>query len=221
MNRTTQQGGTFLGLIVGLLLGLGIALGVAVYVTKVSLPFSNKVPPTGSESGADQDKLKDWNPNAVLQPKPPAAVAPASEAAAQDAPAQTAAEASSPAASSAPTAPAGVSPRPPAVSADPLGDLAKSRGGLSTPAPAGHASSADPFLYFVQAGAFRTAAEADAQKARLSLLGLDARVSEREQGGRVVFRVRVGAYDDKDSAEKIRARLDSQGVEAVLVRVQK
>lgn len=218
MNRTTQQGGTFLGLIVGLLLGLGIALGVAVYVTKVSIPFADKLPPTGNETGADQDKLKDWNPNAVLQPKPAAAVAPASEGAAQDTPAPTAAEASSPAGT---TAPSGVSPRPPAVSADPLGDLAKSRGGLSTPAPAGHASSADPFLYFVQAGAFRTAAEADAQKARLSLLGLDARVSEREQGGRVVFRVRVGAYDDKDSAEKIRVRLDSQGVEAVLVRVQK
>jgi cell division protein FtsN len=216
MNRTTQQGGIFLGLIIGLLLGLGIALAVAIYVTKVSVPFSNKTPPTGNESAPENEKLRDWNPNAVLQPKPPAPVMPASESAATDA-APDAAGATGTAA----TPPAGASPRPPAVTADPLGDLARSRTGLSTAAPAGSASAADPFLYFVQAGAFRTAAEADAQKAKLSLLGLDARVSERDQSGRTVFRVRIGAFDDKDSAEKIRSQLGTQGVEAVLVRVQK
>ncbi|MGS0756579.1 hypothetical protein ACVBEH_19240, partial [Roseateles sp. GG27B] len=32
------------GLIVGLLLGLAVALGVALYITKVPIPFINKVP---------------------------------------------------------------------------------------------------------------------------------------------------------------------------------
>ncbi len=41
---TSQRGGFAVGLIVGLLLGLALALGVALYVTKVPVPFINKVP---------------------------------------------------------------------------------------------------------------------------------------------------------------------------------
>ena len=42
--RAAQRGGFFLGMIVGLLIGLALALGVAVYITKVPLPFIDKVP---------------------------------------------------------------------------------------------------------------------------------------------------------------------------------
>jgi cell division protein FtsN len=37
----------------------------------------------------------------------------------------------------------------------------------------------------------------------------------------VVYRVRLGPFDKKDEADKTKARLDSSGVEAALVRVQK
>ena len=62
------------------------------------------------------------------------------------------------------------------TSADPLGDLAKAK--------AAESGSADPYDYFVQAGAFRTQADADAQRAKLAMMGWEARVSEREQNGR-------------------------------------
>ena len=39
-----QRGGFMVGLVVGLLIGLALALGVALYVTKVPVPFINKVP---------------------------------------------------------------------------------------------------------------------------------------------------------------------------------
>ena len=39
-----QRGGFVIGLIIGLLIGLALALGVALYVTKVPVPFVNKVP---------------------------------------------------------------------------------------------------------------------------------------------------------------------------------
>lgn len=221
MNRNTQLGGTFLGLIIGLVLGLGIALAVAIYVTKVSMPFSNKTPPADSTSAQESEKLKDWNPNAVLQPKPPASVPQTGEGGAGNAAAADGTAASPPVAPATPGAAPAPAAKAPAVTADPLGDLVKSRSGLSTPAPTAQTAAADPFHYFVQAGAFRTPAEADAQKAKLALLGLDARVSERDQGGRVVYRVRIGAFEEKDSAEKIKARLDGQGIEAVMVRVQK
>ena len=79
----------------------------------------------------------------------------------------------------------------------------------------------DPFFYFVQAGAFRTPEDAEAQRAKLSLMGVDAKVTEREQSGRQVFRVRVGPFDKKEDADRSKERLESSGVETALVRVQR
>ena len=117
-----------------------------------------------------------------------------------------------------PAAPAPVVAARPAkpVSPDPLGDLAKSR----SEAAAG-SSGSDPFNYFIQAGAFRTPEDAEQQRARLLLLGMQARVTEREQAGRTVYRVRVGPFDKKDDADKVKDRLDNNSVETALVRVQR
>jgi cell division protein FtsN len=52
-------------------------------------------------------------------------------------------------------------------------------------------------------------------------MGMDAKVSERDQGGRTVYRVRLGPYDDKAAAEKVRVRLESNSIENTLVRVQR
>ena len=83
------------------------------------------------------------------------------------------------------------------------------------------AATADPFTYFVQAGAFRTSDDADAQRARLSLMGVEARVTEREQAGRTVYRVRVGPFQNKDAADRVKGRLDGNGFDSALVRVQR
>ncbi len=197
-----QLGGTLLGFIMGALLGLGAALAVAVYITKVPMPFMKKAPVLGAETeAAEAQKNRDWDPNAGLANKP--AVKPA---------------------------PVDV----PAVSvpvADPLGELANAKSeaavapltlpALSPAATVAPAASADPFNYFVQAGAFRTPDDAEQQRARLVLMGLQPRVSEREQSGRVVYRVRLGPFDKKDDADKVKVKLDSSGIETALVRVQK
>ena len=208
MQLISQRGGTFLGFILGLVLGLGVALGVAIYVTKVPTPFSNKNQPrTNAQDVQENEKNKDWNPNSVLQPKAPAEqpVAPNASQPAADTPGAAADAAKA-------------VPRP-AVTADPLGDLAKTKSGLSTPATPPDAT--DPFDYLVQAGAYRTSADADAQKAKLAMLGLDAKVSERDQAGRVVYRVRMGPFSDKNVAERIRLQLEANGIENTLVRVQR
>ena len=228
-NIQSQRGGTLLGFVLGLVIGLIIALGVAMYVTKVPMPFSNK----NQSRSADQDaveaeKNKDWNPNGAIQSKLVTPEAPTDATAAN--PGAASAGAPNPGAAAAP-----------AVTADPLADLAKKQNPNSAPAastPAAPAASTpppaatpqpankapatnDPFTYFVQAGAFKSAADADAQKAKLSMMGIEAKVSEREQAGRAIFRVRSGPFDDKDQAEKIKARLDASGMDAALVRVQR
>ncbi len=219
MKLHSQRGGTFLGFIIGLVLGLGVALAVAIYVTKVPTPFSNKNQPrTNDQDVQETEKNKDWNPNSVFQPKPPAeapVAPPAATAPKQDA-ASDKASTGDPGKTAADLPKA--EPRP-AVTADPLGDLAKSKSSLSTPAGSGNA--ADPFDYVIQVGAYRTLADADAQKAKLALMGLDAKVSERDQAGRTVYRVRLGPFTDKTAAERIRTRLEGSGLDNTLVRVQR
>jgi cell division protein FtsN len=227
--RTQQRGGTFLGLVIGLVVGLAMALAVAVYVTKVPVPFINK----GQSRSAEQDaaeakKNKDWDPNAPLYGKNPAkpaaiASAPASPASAASAPAvanNPAPPAAPPAAASAAKAPTPAADAKtdtkadakPAASADPLGDLARAKSSNSAP---------EPFTYFVQTGAYRTPEDAEAQRAKLSLSGFEAKVTEREQSGRAVFRVRVGPFDRKEDADKIKEKLDSSGLDTAMVRVQR
>lgn len=221
--KKQQRGGTIIGFILGVIVGLGAALAVAVYVTKVPVPFLNK----GGSRSADQDaaeaeKNRNWDPNQPLYGKNPARpAAPASaDAAAPSASAPAAATAAAP-------APKGGASKPDAkeasakdakpASADPLGDLAKAKAAAAAAAAGG----ADPFDYFVQAGAFRTQSDADAQRAKLAMLGWESRVSEREQNGRTVFRVRVGPFAKRDDAEQLKEKLDGAGVESALVRVQR
>ena len=201
--KNRQAGSVIVGIIIGVVLGLAAALAVAVYVTKVPIPFLNK----GQSRSAEQDaaeirKNRDWDPNAPLygknpaKPVPPApGIVPAPPVATIPAPAVT---------------------PPPAVKgkagADPLGELAAAKSSTA---------SNDPFFYFVQAGAFRTPEDAEAQRAKLSLMGIDAKVTEREQSGRQVFRVRIGPFDKKEEADRHKEKLESGGVETALVRVQR
>lgn len=228
MNK--QRGGTLLGVIIGALLGLGAALAVAVYVTKVPVPFLNKSQPRSAESDAQEAKKnKDWDPNAPLagknQPRPaPAASSSAATDAVAGAPVGAASAAKAAAAAAAPAAPA--VPAKPAGSNDPLGDLAKARSEARTRPEARadlppSASGVDPFSYFIQAGAFRTLDDAEQQRAKLSLMGFQSRVTEREQYGRTVYRVRLGPFDKKDDADKTKEKLDGNAVETALVRVQR
>lgn len=211
--KQTQRGNVIVGIIIGVVLGLAAALAVAVYVTKVPVPFLNKGQSrTPEQDAAETRRNKDWDPNAPLygknparpmapatgvnpdtvQPAPPVATIPAPQGATPD---------------KAPPAVTGKVPK----SNDPLGDFATAKANAGT----------DPFIYFVQAGAFRTPEDAEAQRAKLSLMGIDAKVSEREQSGRQVFRVRVGPFEKKDEADRQKEKLESSGIETALVRVQR
>jgi cell division protein FtsN len=76
-------------------------------------------------------------------------------------------------------------------------------------------------VYFVQAGAFQSSDDAEQQRAKLAILGVETKLIEREQSGRTVFRVRAGPYTKQPDAEGVRDKLLSSGVEAMLVRVER
>ncbi len=218
-----QRGSTLVGFIIGLVVGLAVALGVAVYVTKVPIPFMSKGQARSAESdAAEAEKNKDWDPNAPLYGKKGSKSSDKADESSSDAATK-------------------VDPK----SADPLGDLAKvksadrkteAKAEPKSPEPkptetkptetrpaeakATEPTPTDPFIYFVQAGAYRSNEEAQAQRAKTVMLGLDAKISERDQGGRTVYRVRIGPLD-KAEAERVRAKLEAAHIDSAMVRVQR
>ena len=218
---TRQRGGTIVGFIFGLIVGLGVALAVVVYVMKVPVPFITKGGLRGPEQdAAEAEKNRNWNPNHMLAGKPaPARPAEPAAPAASEAVAPTPSKVAEPKPDAKDAAKDAVAKNAKdkdankrAASADPLGDFAKAKASTAT---------AEPFEYFVQAGAFNTQPDADAQRAKLAMLGWEARVSEREQNGRAYFRVRVGPFAKRDDAEQLKDKLKGAGVESTLVRVQR
>ena len=210
----SQRGGFFLGMIVGLLVGLALALGVALYIAKVPLPFIDKVPQrTAEQDAAEAEKNKNWDPNNPLYGKNPAKPRPVQvEAAASSG----AAAASVPEAVLAGSAPAAKASAPAASSTsgrNPAAILA----GEAVSSPAG----ADALSYQVQAGAYGSQTEAEQQRAKLAIMGLEAHLQEREVNGRTMYRVRLGPFAQREQAEDVRVKLQAAGIESALVRVQK
>ncbi|HMX11290.1 MAG TPA: SPOR domain-containing protein, partial [Burkholderiaceae bacterium] len=80
----------------------------------------------------------------------------------------------------------------------------------------------DPFVYFVQVSAFPYSEDAEKLRLRLTFAGIDTRITEREQNGRILFRVRAGPFEYREDAEKSKIHLIDLGYpEATLVRVNR
>jgi cell division protein FtsN len=215
----SQRGGFFLGMIVGLLIGLAMALAVALYVTKVPLPFIDKVPQrTAEQDAAELEHNKNWDPNAPLYgnnpAKPKAVPVPTAEEIVTDPAADPASAAASGASAAAKPAKSASAPASAASSARNPAAILSGDGVSTNPA-------ADSLTYYVQAGAYSSSTEAEQQRAKLSMMGLEARISERDVNGRTMYRVRLGPFSQKDMAEQARVTLSGGGIESALVRIQK
>ena len=209
-----QAGGTLVGLAVGLLVGLAVALAVAMYVSKVPVPFVDKLPQrSADQDAAETERNRNWNPNAPLSGKTPlpAGTTPPNGTG-------TGTEGGSGGVATMPATAGGMAPiLPPGQGG--------AAGGANAGAPPAAPRPVEPRVeltgLFIQAGAYSRVEEAEQQRARLAMLGFAARVSEREQGGRSVFRVRVGPFETRDETQGPMDRLMAAGVEVSLVRVER
>jgi len=76
--------------------------------------------------------------------------------------------------------------------------------------------------YLLQAGAFANAADAEAVKARLALLGLVARVEMGQVKGNAVYRVRLGPYASASSLAEGKRQLAENGIaDAIAIRADR
>lgn len=214
--QTKSRGITLYGVILGLILGLAAAVAVALFVTKVPMPFSDK-----ASRNAPTVLLPDVrdapDPNLGLQGRggviPGTGVNPS-------------------------IVPPPTRPREPSTETpDDLGNLIARLGRseapppvesqvtppaqVATPSPAVPAKpnrAAKQDTYFLQAGAFRNASDAEAMKARVLMLGLAAQVQPANVNGTTLHRVRVGPFTGLDEMNKARSRLGGEKIETSVVR---
>ncbi|OWW21870.1 SPOR domain-containing protein [Noviherbaspirillum denitrificans] len=212
MQKYRQQGGTILGLIIGLIIGLGIALGVAMTINKTPMPFTDK---SGKVKAGDPTPSQAADPNRPLYGNK--AAKEAKEAVREQAPPEN-------------TAAPQPDKKPEIVKVDPKTE-AKAEGKLPVidltstakkPETEAKAESADDkWSYFLQAGAFREPADAEGMRAKLALMGVEAKVSERQAETGVLYRVRVGPFNQMEAMNKVRGKLSDNGVDAAVVRTAK
>lgn len=100
----------------------------------------------------------------------------------------------------------------------PLGDTA------TPPAPAAAATAPKAAAdggstrYLLQAGAFGASGDAEATKAKIALLGLNARVESAQIDGKTVYRVRMGPYGSASELAEAKAKLAGGGLPAMAVK---
>ena len=193
--KKKSGGGTLIGMFIGLVLGVGVAAGVVFYLNKSPLPFTKTPPPAKAETPA-----------------------PANAKADKAAPAQ----AGQPVAL--PGKPGDAVPEKRFQFYDILPGKADAVPDKNAkPATAKEEVKKDESKeskqpLFLQAGSFSTANDADNQKAKLAMLGVEALVQQVMIQDKTYFRVRVGPYTKIDDLNKVRADLAKAGIEAQLAK---
>lgn len=206
-----SRGGTFTGIIIGLILGLVAAVAVALYVTKAPMPFYDRASREPNEIILP-DVRDAPDPNQRLYgnrselPKDTQIPAPTTQQQ-QDELGQFIAGLdqlkSVPRGSEAP-----VPPEPAQPAAQPEQKTTDNQ----TKAPD------QDTIYYLQAGAFRSAQDADSVKAKILLLGLNASVAVGEHDGSPINRVRVGPFKGIDELNKARAELGAEQIDTSVIR---
>lgn len=200
-----QRGGTFVGLMIGLLLGLAIAVVVALFVTQGQLPFVNKIVRPG-ERPADARPPADLpDPNKPLLSRDRPAPAPVEPVDATARPAG--AEGAAAEAKGAEARTREVRP-----------DDTKASDARPVDAAATEPARDDRSAFLLQAGSFRTLDDAEGMRARLALLGYEARVISADVNGQTVYRVRLGPFPKVDDVNQAKSRLADNGIESAVMR---
>lgn len=200
INLSRQLGSTLMGIVIGLVIGLSIAVAVALLITKTSTPFTNKngktdkteVPVTQMQ---DPNKPLYGNKEATKEAAKEFVKATDSSKAAETVEAKTNAKPEI---------------KPPVLTNDkPAAD--------KQTADAGD----DKYIYFLQTGAFREIADADSARAKLALIGFEARVSEKPSDTGNLYRVRIGPFSQLETMNRMRTKLSENSVDAAVVRTTK
>ncbi len=88
----------------------------------------------------------------------------------------------------------------------------------AAPAPVVANEAAPGEVFILQAGSFRSSAEADRRRAQVQGLGLPSRQESVSAGGDTWYRVLVGPFPTRDAVAQARDKLAGQSIDTILVR---
>ena len=194
--RRKSGGGTLVGLFVGLVMGVLIAAGVVWYLHRTPPPFANRVPP----------------------PPPQATAAPQTPLALPGKPGDPVPQTSQPQ--------NGDKPRfdfykilpgnGEAVPGSKTADAGKEKDKDKEKEKDKELVSKESL--YLQTGSFQSAADADNQKAKLAMMGVEASVQQVMLQDKVWYRVRLGPFKKVEDVNAMRAEMAKQGVETNVVK---
>jgi cell division protein FtsN len=76
-----------------------------------------------------------------------------------------------------------------------------------------------PGTYVLQIAAYRTMADADRERAKVNMIGVEAKIQTVTVNEQTLYRVRVGPFKSLDELNRIRSRLRSAEIEATQTRL--
>ncbi|WP_246210999.1 SPOR domain-containing protein [Vogesella oryzae] len=214
-SRKGGGGGLMAGVLVGLIVGIGIAVGVTMYLSRSSTPFSNLERMQGKQQASlpEAELLEPGTKLATIASHPvkatPVVVPASAGAAAKPATVVTATK----------TPVDGDGQRFDFYKILPGKQEALPSTGKGTSDASGDSNVAVQRL-FLQAGAFQSESEADNMKARLALMGVEAKIQSLSMPDKgLMHRVRIGPFERQDELDALRARLRQDGIEVSVVKL--
>ena len=108
----------------------------------------------------------------------------------------------------------------PAANGDAAAKPVESASTASTTAPTTTTTpaAASDTRYILQAGAFGASGDAETVKAKIAMLGLNARVESAQIKGKTVYRVRMGPYGSASELAEAKSKLAGGGLPAMAVK---
>lgn len=221
-HRKEEKGsGIWLGLLLGLIIGV-VSLGGVVWYLNRSTGFFPKIKAPPAVSGEEKTVTELLAPGTHLK----------RETTSDNVITRNGREASRPSVSSSPVVEGGTTSQnlgdEAAEKHEPRFDFYKILPGntealptTESPAKPKQKPSDDPVVerFYLQLGAFQNQDEADNVKAKLALLGIEAKIQSAPLPGKgIVHRVRIGPFTNQEQANKLYAQLKMGGLDAILVK---
>ncbi|OHX13846.1 SPOR domain-containing protein [Chromobacterium sphagni] len=223
-------GGMMAGIIIGLIVGVAVAVGLAMYLNRSPAPFQAK--------GEHKPDAASQAPTELLAPgtrisDAASATAPTTPPAAQQQPPQATLDSTDTVPLPPPAVAHEAKPKPAAQAKSAKDDqrfdfykiLPGQVDAVTSDAKGNRAAEPSPSTpakkVYLQLGAFQNQDDADNLKAKLALLGVEAKIQSVNVPDKgMVHRVRVGPLVRQDEVDRIRAQLKQDGINANVVKAE-
>jgi cell division protein FtsN len=75
--------------------------------------------------------------------------------------------------------------------------------------------------YYIQVGAFSEQNLANDMKARLALMGIEAKIKSGQEASKIINRVLIGPFPSEDATQDMMSKLEAENIRTTLVQIKK